>query len=53
MTVECGRCQAPVHMVTCDQVRETGHEWVLYSRCDNGHIYTVKGDCPDCEKDND
>lgn len=52
--VKCGRCGGPVYMVTCDQVRGTGHEWVLYSRCDGecGDIYVLPGDaCHDCEED--
>lgn len=36
-------------MVTCDEIRKTGHEWVLYSRCENDHIHVVPDGCSDCE----
>lgn len=37
-------------MVTCDQVRHTGHYWTLYSRCDGDceQIHVIDGGCPEC-----
>lgn len=36
-------------MVTCDELRGTGHEWVLYSRCLGCGEITDLGPAHDCE----
>jgi hypothetical protein len=49
VSVSCRECGGAVHMVTCDQVYNTGHEWALASICFgclNAHV--LARPCPEC-----
>lgn len=49
VSVECGNCGGQVHMVICDQVNGTGHEWVLASICFGClNTYFLERPCPGC-----
>ena len=48
VAVECAQCGGEVHMTTCDEVRGTGHEWVLGSICHGCQAVHFTSGCPDC-----
>lgn len=48
--VACGRCGGEVHMTTCDEVHQTGHEWVLGSICHGCQATHFTNGCPECQE---
>lgn len=49
--VVCGACGGGIHFVTCDEMRGTGHEWVLWGRCLScGVEHATESGCLDCRE---